>query len=90
MMSDGSALRSSFGQSARSSYMSGLVAYAVGRGLSLSAIEARTGMKGYGLFDPNGTHTEEFPSVMWELLEERFPNEVLSLSMATSAPYSMF
>ncbi|MEO1040783.1 MAG: helix-turn-helix domain-containing protein [Pseudomonadota bacterium] len=89
-MSDVSALRSSFGQSARSSYMSGLVAYAVGRGLPLSAIEARTGMKGYDLFDPNGSHSEDFPAMIWQLLEARFPNEVISLSMAMSAPYTMF
>jgi len=90
MSTDTSSIRSSFGQSARSSYMSGLVAYAVGRGIPLSSIEARTGMKGYDLFDPNGQHTEDFPRLVWGILEERFPNEVISLSMATSAPYTMF
>ncbi|MEM6747569.1 MAG: AraC family transcriptional regulator ligand-binding domain-containing protein [Pseudomonadota bacterium] len=90
MASDVSAVRSSFGQAARSSYMSSMVAYAVGRGLPLSAIEARTGMKGFSLFDPNGSHSDDFPALIWDMLEQRFPNEVISLSMAISAPYTTF
>lgn len=64
--------------------------YAVSRGVSSSRIHALTGLLRTSLLDPDARLPEEIVPMMWTLLREAHPAQVLTLHMAEGTPLSYF
>ncbi len=73
------------------SVFSGVVAYAVARGISLDTIIAETGIEAADLIEPGRRIPEQRMPRLWRLLATTFPDEVVGLEMARIAPvHDMF
>ncbi|MEM9003293.1 MAG: AraC family transcriptional regulator [Cyanobacteria bacterium P01_F01_bin.86] len=64
--------------------------YAVGRGLDARQIIAQTGLTRADLIDPRTRLPEETVPAIWNLLDNAYPGQALSLHMASAAPFSFF
>lgn len=64
--------------------------YAVGRGLDVKQIIAKTGLTRADLVDPETRLPEETVPTIWNLLDDAYPGQALALHMASAAPFSFF
>ncbi|MEM9003292.1 MAG: AraC family transcriptional regulator ligand-binding domain-containing protein [Cyanobacteria bacterium P01_F01_bin.86] len=64
--------------------------YAIGRGVSASKIHALTGLLRINLLAPEARLPEEVVPLIWTLLCEAYPEQVLTLHMASGTPVSYF
>ncbi|AFY37723.1 transcriptional regulator, AraC family [[Leptolyngbya] sp. PCC 7376] len=66
------------------------VNYAIARSISMEKITAMTGLRLEDLIDPEARLSQYFVPKIWQLLSKVYPDEILSLHMASATPFSCF
>lgn len=64
--------------------------YAVSRGIDAQRIQAVAGISRLDLFDPEARLPEEAASLIWTLLRKAYPQQTLTLHMASGTPWTYF
>ncbi|MEM8641414.1 MAG: AraC family transcriptional regulator ligand-binding domain-containing protein [Cyanobacteria bacterium P01_G01_bin.54] len=72
------------------SFVGSTVNYAIARGITMDKITAITGLRLEDLINPDARLSQYFVPKIWQLLSRLYPNEILSLHMASATPFSAF
>ena len=80
-----------FSQSkALASIVANTYTYAIGRGVSLSSVHSLTGLSRFDLLNPEARLPEDVVPLIWTLLCKAYPEERLTLHMASGTSLSYF